>query len=84
MAAGFWRWSPTEGGSGHDSIARALFVPPSRSRMMLAAAPAWETVGLKLFQTFAGVLIIEAGKQIYTATPELVGAPRRRYAGAVS
>jgi len=63
---------------------RALFVPPSRSRMMLAAAPAWETVGLKLFQTFAGVLIIEAGKQIYTASPELVGAARRRYAGAVS
>jgi hypothetical protein len=60
-------------------LERALFVPPVRSRMMLAAAPAWEKVGLRLFQTFAGVLIIESGKKIYTATPEPLGVRRRRY-----
>lgn len=64
-------------------LERALFVPPVRSRMMLAAAPAWEKIGLRLFQTFAGVLIIEAGKQIYTATPEPAGVRRRRYTDPV-
>jgi SAM-dependent methyltransferase len=59
----------------------ALFVPPSRSRMVLASAPAWERVGPRWFGTFAGVLLVEAGKQIYAASPD--GAParaRRRYA----
>ncbi len=62
---------------------RALFFPPSGSRMILTAAPAWERFGVAMFHSFAGVLIIEAGKQIYTASPEQVGVRRRRYAGAV-
>jgi len=49
--------------------ARALYIPPSRSRMVLASAGAWENVGSRWFQTFAGVHIVEAGKQIYAATP---------------
>jgi SAM-dependent methyltransferase len=47
--------------------AAALFVPPSASRMTLAAAPAWERIGEGMFQTFAGVLLIEAAKEIYAA-----------------
>jgi SAM-dependent methyltransferase len=43
----------------------ALFIPPSRSRMMLSSAAAWEKVGERWFTTFAGVTIIEATKQIY-------------------
>jgi len=66
---------------------RALFFPPSLSRMILTAAPAWEKIGFRFLNTFAGVLIIEAGKQIYAATPAQtgvqVGARRRRYAGTV-
>lgn len=46
----------------------ALYVPPTTSRMVLKSAPAWEEVGARWFQTFAGVLIVEAGKQIYAAT----------------
>ncbi|MPY69447.1 MAG: methyltransferase domain-containing protein [Alphaproteobacteria bacterium] len=60
--------------------AAALFVPPSRSRMMIASAPAWEQIGPRWFQTVAGVLLVEAGKQIYAATPEIAPARgRRRY-----
>jgi len=62
---------------------RALFVPPSRSRMMMASAPAWENIGVRCFPTFAGVLLIEAGKQIYAATAEPAKARRNaRYAAA--
>jgi len=43
----------------------ALFVPPTASRMTLAAAPAWERIGKSWFQTFAGVLLIEAAKEMY-------------------
>jgi SAM-dependent methyltransferase len=55
----------------------ALFVPPSRSRMMLRAARAWERIGARWFPTFAGVILIEATKQIY-AKPAAARAPRRR------
>ena len=55
----------------------ALFVPPARSRMILRSAPAWERIGNRWFPTFAGVLLIEATKQIY-AKPAAARAPRRR------
>jgi SAM-dependent methyltransferase len=55
----------------------ALFVPPSNSRMMLRSARAWERVGKRWFPTFAGVVIVEATKQIY-AKPAAARAPRRR------
>lgn len=47
----------------------ALYVPPTRSRMLLASARAWEQIGTRWFQTFAGAVMIEAEKQIYAATP---------------
>ncbi|HEV8679695.1 MAG TPA: methyltransferase domain-containing protein, partial [Stellaceae bacterium] len=55
----------------------ALFIPPARSRMMLRAAAAWERIGRRWFPTFAGVLMVEATKQIY-AKPAAARAPRRR------
>ena len=55
----------------------ALFIPPSRSRMMLRSAAAWERIGKRWFPTFAGVLMVEATKQIY-AKPTAARAPRRR------
>jgi SAM-dependent methyltransferase len=45
--------------------ARSLFVPPFRSRALLRSGPAWERVGQRWFPTFAGVILIEAGKQLY-------------------
>jgi len=47
--------------------ASALFMPPTKSRLLLAWAPAWEGVGERRFETFAGVIMIEATKQIYAA-----------------
>jgi SAM-dependent methyltransferase len=63
----------------------ALFVPPTRSRMVLRSARAWERLGVRWFQTFAGVVLVEATKQIY-AKPIAARAPRRRlvYAPAPS
>ena len=48
---------------------QALFLPPVGSRMMLSSASAWEKVGQRWFATFAGVVMSEATKQIYAATP---------------
>jgi SAM-dependent methyltransferase len=55
----------------------ALFIPPAKSRMMLRSAAAWERIGKRWFPTFAGVLLVEATKQIY-AKPAAARAPRRR------
>ena len=55
----------------------ALFVPPSGDRMVLRSAPAWERLGKRWFPTFAGVVLIEAAKQIY-AKPAAARTPRRR------
>ncbi len=55
----------------------ALFIPPATSRMMLRSAAAWERIGKRWFPTFAGVVLVEATKQIY-AKPAAVRAPRRR------
>jgi SAM-dependent methyltransferase len=43
----------------------ALYIPPTRWRMVMASAGAWESVGARWFTTFAGVVLIEATKQIY-------------------
>ncbi len=48
-----------------ETTARALFIPPMRSRFVLKSAPAWENVGSRFFQRFSGVVMIEASKQIY-------------------
>ncbi|HUC10104.1 MAG TPA: methyltransferase domain-containing protein [Stellaceae bacterium] len=55
----------------------ALFVPPSRRRMILRSAAAWERLGKRWFPRFAGVVLIEAAKQIY-AKPKAARAPRNR------
>jgi SAM-dependent methyltransferase len=55
----------------------ALFIPPARKRMILRSAPAWERIGKRWFPTFAGVVLVEATKQIY-AKPSPARAPRRR------
>ena len=44
---------------------------------MLRSARAWERIGSRFFPTFAGVVMVEATKQIY-AKPVAARAPRRR------
>jgi SAM-dependent methyltransferase len=47
----------------------ALYMPPTQSRLMYSAAPAMEKLGFNAFLTFAGVIIMEAVKQIYIGHP---------------
>jgi SAM-dependent methyltransferase len=56
--------------------ARALYLPPLQQRLLIRSAPAWENIGDRWFQAFAGAVMIEAGKQTYAATA--VRAPKRR------
>ncbi len=55
----------------------ALYVPPTRSRMILRSAAVWEGIGERWFTTFGGVVMVEAVKEIYTR-PVAVRKPRER------
>jgi len=57
----------------------ALSMPPTSSKLLLRSAAAWEKVGLRWFPGFAGILLMEASKQIYAVTP---ATPQRRKAYA--
>lgn len=57
--------------------ARALYLPPINRRLVVKAAPMLERVGDKLFQALSGVLLVEATKQVYAATPAKPAARRR-------
>src|SRR5215472_11948205 len=56
--------------------ATALFIPPAREGIILRSAPAWERIGTRFFPTVAGVVLIEAAKQIY-AKPRAARQQRR-------
>ena len=48
--------------------------------MALASAPAFEKIGVRWFQSFGGLLFVEAQKQIYAGSATLVGQPARKRA----
>jgi SAM-dependent methyltransferase len=48
--------------------AGALYLPPVRTRMLLASALAVEEIGERWFPAFGGVLMCEAAKQVYAAS----------------
>jgi SAM-dependent methyltransferase len=49
---------------------RALFMPPTRSRLALRMAPTAERFGQRWLGRFAGVSVIESGKQLYAGIAE--------------
>jgi SAM-dependent methyltransferase len=49
---------------------RALFMPPTDSRLALRMAPAIERFGQRWLGRFAGVSVIESGKQLYAGVAE--------------
>jgi SAM-dependent methyltransferase len=57
----------------------ALFVPPVRSRMMVASAPALEEIGRRGLAHFGGVVLAEAEKQTYAAHAQTSQRTRRAY-----
>jgi SAM-dependent methyltransferase len=59
---------------------RALYIPPTGSRAVLRAAPVVERLGRGWFQTFSGVVLVEAEKQIYAAS---IPRPRKKRRAAV-
>lgn len=62
-----------------ESSGTALFVPPFRSRFVLRSALAWENLGRRWFPTFAGVVMVQASKQIYGGSRVEAKAKARRY-----
>ena len=60
-----------------ERSARALYMPPVRSRFLLSTAPAWEKIGTRFLSNFAGVTMVEATKQIY-ALSGMERVPQRR------
>ncbi|MDR3518893.1 MAG: methyltransferase domain-containing protein [Azospirillaceae bacterium] len=60
-----------------ERSARALFIPPLRSRFLLGSAPAWEEIGGRWFKTLSGVIMVEASKQIYAGIPRKPVRERR-------
>lgn len=61
-----------------ERSAGALFIPPTRSRVMLRSAPAWEKAGERWFATFAGAVMVEATKQIYAKSAVVRKTERKR------
>jgi SAM-dependent methyltransferase len=55
----------------------ALWMPPSRMRILLRSAPLFERAGRRLVPGFAGVTLTEAVKDVYAAMP-VRAVPRRR------
>jgi SAM-dependent methyltransferase len=61
-----------------DRTFRALYLPPSQSRLMLSMADVLEKYGEKIFPGFGGLLLMEAGKQIYAPLEATTRASRHR------
>jgi SAM-dependent methyltransferase len=68
---------------------RALFMPPTHSRLAMRMAPAVERFGQRWLGRFAGVSVIESGKQLYagiaerSVTPAMVAVrPKLRIASS--
>ncbi len=57
----------------------ALYIPPTRRRFLLAAAPAIENIGRRWLKPLGGVSLIEASKTIYAGTPVGQRATKRKY-----
>ncbi len=55
----------------------ALWMPPSRARIVLRSAPLCERAGRRMAPGFAGITLTEAVKDVYAAMP-VRAAPRRR------
>ncbi|MEM1102663.1 MAG: methyltransferase domain-containing protein, partial [Pseudomonadota bacterium] len=48
---------------------RCLHMPPLRARFMLRGAGAWERAGERLWPAFAGIVMVEAAKEMYAVRP---------------
>jgi SAM-dependent methyltransferase len=51
------------------SVSEALFMPPSRAVRIQRTARTWESLGRRFWPAFAGILIMEAEKQVFRSLP---------------
>ena len=56
----------------------ALYMPPTQRRFILHSASAVEHIGDRFFHAISGVVMVEATKQIYAATPAIKSMQNRR------
>ena len=56
----------------------ALYLPPTQQRVLLHSAAAFEQIGDQFFNAVSGVVMVEATKQVYAATPATKATQRRR------
>ncbi|MGO9170615.1 MAG: methyltransferase domain-containing protein [Rhodomicrobium sp.] len=56
-------------------VSPCLFAPPFRARALPFAALAWERIGMRLWPAFAGVMAVEAIKQVYRGVKAPVKKP---------
>ncbi|MAU94999.1 MAG: SAM-dependent methyltransferase [Fulvimarina sp.] len=61
----------------------ALYFPPFERRSLVGLAPALERLGRRCWPMFAGVVVIEAVKQLYRGIPVASAAKERRVAKPV-
>ncbi|MCP5368310.1 MAG: methyltransferase domain-containing protein [Hyphomicrobiales bacterium] len=57
----------------------ALFAPPTTSRMVRSSSLAIENIGHRWFKGFAGVIMVEATKQLYGVNTEAEAKRRKAY-----
>jgi hypothetical protein len=60
----------------------ALAAPPIRRRPWVRTGNTWEQIGIALWGAFAGVIIVEATKQLYGAASAGTRPPQPALAGA--
>ncbi|MGH6735176.1 MAG: methyltransferase domain-containing protein [Methyloceanibacter sp.] len=56
----------------------ALYMPPFNWRILIRWPAFWERLGLILWPTFSGVIMVEATKQVYAAMPVRESAQKAR------
>ena len=59
------------------STSRALYMLPSDARLVLKSSHAFEHIGRRWFTRLGGVLVVEAHKQVYAASPARQRAVRK-------
>lgn len=57
---------------------QALWLPPSNRAFVVRAAGGWDRTGEILWNRFSGVVLLEAEKQVYAATPLKQAKAKRR------
>ncbi|HAU29758.1 MAG TPA: methyltransferase type 11 [Rhodospirillaceae bacterium] len=61
-----------------DHEDRALFMPPFHGKIVQGTAPLWDRLGPRWLHPLAGVLMVEASKQLYAPTAEPASSQQKK------